>query len=186
MIDILQLKGGQDLLSDVAAAKEAADHLYYSVQDTFTATAGQTSFTLSQIPNDRPIVLGVNGLDYYENVSFTANRSSKTITWADTNYTLEAGDSVSILYFVSSNALAGQGIAFNVQSGNLTVTINGTTYTLMTSAAAPTAGSMLLTGFASGSSTAPLATTDSVNEALAKLQNRIAILESEAVRVESD
>jgi hypothetical protein len=56
----------------------------------------------------------------------------------------------------------------------------------MTSAAAPTAGSMLLTGFASGSSTAPLATTDSVNEALAKLQNRIAILESEAVRVESD
>ena len=61
LIDILQLKGGQDLLTDVAAAKEAADHLYYSVQDTFTATAGQTSFTLSQVPNDRPIVLGVNG-----------------------------------------------------------------------------------------------------------------------------
>ena len=139
MIDILQVKGGQDLLNSIEELQDLGDQVYYSVQETFTATAGQTTFTLDKVPNTRPIALGVNGLDYYENVSFTANRASKTVTWTDASYTLEAGDVVSVTYYINSSELTGYGVEFRVQelaSGNLKIIVDGTEYVLTTDSAA--------------------------------------------------
>ena len=139
MIDILQVKGGQELLNSIEELQDLGDQVYYSVQETFTATAGQTTFTLDKVPNTRPISLGVNGIDYYENVSFTANRASKTVTWTDTNYALEAGDVVSVTYYINSAELTGYGVEFRVQeleSGNLKIIVDGTEYVLTTDTAA--------------------------------------------------
>jgi hypothetical protein len=37
--------------------------------------------SISYIPNERPIILELNGIDYEENDAFTADRQNKKITW---------------------------------------------------------------------------------------------------------
>lgn len=132
MIDILQIRGGSDLIQQMNQVSSIAENMFAEIGESFTATAGQTQFTLTHTPNSSPIVVGVNGLDYYENVSFTANRLAKTVTWTD-SYTLEAGDNVYITYTTLSNNLNGFGVQLAIQEtagGALKLVVDGVEYPL--------------------------------------------------------
>lgn len=44
----------------------------------------KTEFTLSKVPNSFDITLNINGVEYFENEAFTANRAEKKVTWTAT------------------------------------------------------------------------------------------------------
>lgn len=61
------------------------------------ATNGQTAITLSQTPKDaNDVVLIVNGIQYALTTDYTI--SGTTLTWLDTDFTLETTDKVSVEY----------------------------------------------------------------------------------------
>jgi hypothetical protein len=67
------------------------------LEDTFTATAGQVSFILSQAPKDPVSVnLVVNGVDYEKPSDYVVSGTS--LTWLNTLFTLEAGDRLLVRY----------------------------------------------------------------------------------------
>lgn len=49
-----------------------------------TDEAVKTEFTLSQVPNSFDITLNINGVEYFENEAFTADRAEKKVTWTAT------------------------------------------------------------------------------------------------------
>jgi hypothetical protein len=66
-------------------------------QDEFTPTLGQVTFILSSAPtNPTSVELYVNGVLYDDVGDYTI--SGQTITWLDTNFTMETTDQVIIRY----------------------------------------------------------------------------------------
>ena len=68
------------------------------IEDEFTVTSnGQTTFTLSQTPDTQgPFVLLVNSAAYAEGTDFTV--VGTLVTWLDTDFTLQIGDHVVVVY----------------------------------------------------------------------------------------
>jgi len=68
-----------------------------TTEDEFTATAAQTVFTLTQpFTTGGLIVLTINGQRFALDTDFTA--AGTTLTWLDTPFVLESGDSVVVIY----------------------------------------------------------------------------------------
>jgi hypothetical protein len=67
------------------------------VEDEYTATAGQTVFTLSDTPASlATFSMYVNGIIYDDVTDYTI--SGTTLTWLDTGFVLEAGDKILARY----------------------------------------------------------------------------------------
>ena len=77
------------------------------VTEGFTPTTGQTVFTLGSTPTPESVVFIVNGVSYVPTVDYTV--SGVTVTWLDTDFTLETTDEVVITYYIDAPVLAGGG-----------------------------------------------------------------------------
>lgn len=75
------LKNDFDLLKNKLDSILLALSLEGRVVDTFTATEGQTIFTLSKVPNKNKVIMIINGLSYFEDVSFKVEREYKRVIW---------------------------------------------------------------------------------------------------------
>lgn len=65
--------------------------------DKFTATLAQTVFTASNTPKDgTDVVLYVNGIMYNYTTDYTV--ATTTVTWLNVDFTLAAGDIVTLVY----------------------------------------------------------------------------------------
>lgn len=134
-INILQIKNGGIIAQQLRDVQEVANRMFDTVQETFTATANQTSFTLNKVPNNRVTTLTVNGLAYYEDIDYTVDRENQTVTWINESYSLQAGDIVFIEYCVRSSNLNGYGTDFRVLTGTgnvLRISIDGVEYNIAT------------------------------------------------------
>lgn len=134
-INILQIKNGGIIAQQLRDVQEVTNRMFDTVQETFTATADQTNFTLSKVPNNRVTTLTVNGLAYYEDIDYTVDRENQTVTWINESYSLQAGDIVFIEYCIRSSNLNGYGTDFRVLTGTenvLRISIDGVEYNLAT------------------------------------------------------
>lgn len=134
-INILQIKNGGIIAQQLRDVQEVTNRMFDTVQETFTATANQTSFMLSKVPNNRVTTLTVNGLAYYEDIDYTIDRENQTVTWINENYSLQTGDIVFIEYCIRSSNLNGYGTDFRVLTGTgnvLRISIDGVEYNLAT------------------------------------------------------
>lgn len=81
---------------DVSSGQSALTHQYVVDHPTISAN-GQTAITLSQTPKDtNDVVLIVNGIQCTLTTDYTI--SGTTLTWLDTDFTLETTDEVRIEY----------------------------------------------------------------------------------------
>lgn len=65
--------------------------------DPFTATDGQTVFTLSQTPVDpNDVRMRINGVGYDVGVDYVVVGTS--VTWMDVLFVLEAGEAIEFMY----------------------------------------------------------------------------------------
>jgi hypothetical protein len=66
-------------------------------EDEFTATAGQTLFTLRYVPRStESLRVEINGVGCDDVADYTIN--GKNITWLDTKFVLDAGDKIIVRY----------------------------------------------------------------------------------------
>lgn len=84
---VVDAGGGQ---ADVGASSSL-----FETQEVFTATAGQTVFTLSSSPT-QILEFFVNGVNYIEGINFTVLGSN--VTWLNTPFIMALGDTVEISY----------------------------------------------------------------------------------------
>ncbi len=63
--------------------------------NTITATDGQTEF-LTSLPPGSAVMMFVNGVQYQQPVDFTVSGSD--VTWLETDFALQAGDQVQLVY----------------------------------------------------------------------------------------
>lgn len=52
--------------------------------DKIAVTAPVTSFTLTQVPNEKKVTMYINHLAYHEDEDFTVDREQKAVTWTAT------------------------------------------------------------------------------------------------------
>ena len=136
LVNLNQVKGGQQLAADVAAkldksavvsegsetasddrvlsekAVEAKivklkDNMTEHVEESVIVEDAVTEITLSKTPTDAPVKLLVNGVAYGEGQGITVDRESKTVTWAG-EFPLNAStvDSLQLLYVTSDKSPA--------------------------------------------------------------------------------
>lgn len=53
----------------------------YEVERLYVDPTSRNQFQLLYIPNDRQVILKINGVDYLENSAFTVDRPNKKLTW---------------------------------------------------------------------------------------------------------
>jgi hypothetical protein len=71
-----------------------ADHVQ---TDIYSATGGQTNFTLTKTPNDpNDVKMMINGVDYINGADYSI--TGTTCTWLNVPFTLSAGDKVELVY----------------------------------------------------------------------------------------
>ena len=71
--------------AQLAALKKALEDSAARQQiDKVAVTAPVTTFTLTQTPNDKKVVMYINHLAYHEEEDFTVDRVQKTVTWTAT------------------------------------------------------------------------------------------------------
>ena len=134
LIDIKQVKHGSRFLADVDGAVEKTavitepsevpsdelipsetyfnaklDELTVSMpvheEEQLEVVEPTTEFTLSTIPNDEPIKLIINGVEYHENAYFAVDRSTGTVVWTgDFPLNNDTVDSIKAKYTTAQRA----------------------------------------------------------------------------------
>jgi hypothetical protein len=106
-------------------------------QESFSATAGQISFTLSETPaNAATVQMFINGSKYEYGVDY--NVSGTTVSYIGTDYTIQLNDVVEFWYLIPGGGSGGgETLAETLVLGNLTggsdIIINGgTDFTIRT------------------------------------------------------
>lgn len=103
LFDLRQAKYGKELIDIV---KNGVGESYIVETKAITGKAAVEKFTLTEMPNDKPVMMVINGVVYMENDAFTVDRSNVNaeVTWTFT----EAADGFDIsedicteVYFVS-------------------------------------------------------------------------------------
>lgn len=103
MVNILQIKGGKDIVDDLNGLKGTQTR---SVMTPISPiTTGQTTITLPQTPlNSTPVVLNINGVNYFQDVDFTVNGA--VISWTNEIVLQDYWD-VYALYVISGSVAGG-------------------------------------------------------------------------------
>lgn len=58
-------------------------------------------FSLSRTPNEKHVILSVNGIEYDETDEFTVDRENNTLTWTNTDFELDIQeDELDVVYYV--------------------------------------------------------------------------------------
>lgn len=90
LIDFAQIKNGLQTVANVAQLRTDLDGLPIDYMQTETVSDTFTGAVLKRTPTADPVALVINSLVYVEGDGFTVDRTTKTLTWTDTELTITA------------------------------------------------------------------------------------------------